>query len=430
MAISRPFLLALLGVALLGATVFAVTNARNNAGDKASSSATQQPADQAAPAPSATPAQAAGPEQLLQSGFATDVNSAAFRAKLTFASRGERNVIAASGAAEDHGANAMPEADVRIRAIVPSIHLNERAGFVTTGDHAWFTRGAKAYAVPQGIWGKVVKARESGKAAASSDSSSSNFDAMSLLGDVKQVGTDRMDGVKATHLRADFNSAKAVTALAKAAGGQVPLPNAEQRLRQSGLKNGRLDAWVGDDKILRRMTLSLSGKGTGGRPVKASFVLALSDVNKPQDVAKPAHVRSGMPGGLYGQVANGVLASVVKDAGLNPDELHVGVPFTNAHVKAEHAVAHHKKVVIFFENPRALDDQAVADSVRSLEHRTKRVVVLTDDVRNADRYGSLLEDLQVNQAPAIVIIGRSGKASLIEGYVDAESLVQVVADAR
>ena len=33
MAISRPFLLALLGVALLGATIFAVSNARNNAGD-------------------------------------------------------------------------------------------------------------------------------------------------------------------------------------------------------------------------------------------------------------------------------------------------------------------------------------------------------------------------------------------------------------
>src|SRR3954465_1666639 len=33
MAISRPFLLALLGVALLGATVFAVQNARNQAND-------------------------------------------------------------------------------------------------------------------------------------------------------------------------------------------------------------------------------------------------------------------------------------------------------------------------------------------------------------------------------------------------------------
>jgi hypothetical protein len=47
-----------------------------------------------------------------------------------------------------------------------------------------------------------------------------------------------------------------------------------------------------------------------------------------------------------------------------------------------------------------------------------------------DRYGRLLENLGVTQAPAIVIIGRSGKATLYEGYVDADSLVQVVADAR
>jgi hypothetical protein len=112
------------------------------------------------------------------------------------------------------------------------------------------------------------------------------------------------------------------------------------------------------------------------------------------------------------------------------DDLRLGVPVTNSHVKAERAVADNKKVVIFFQNPRALDDQAVADSVRSLDRRTKKVVVLTDDVRNADRYGTLLEDLQVSQAPAIVVIGRSGKAELVEGYVDADSLVQVVADAR
>jgi hypothetical protein len=72
----------------------------------------------------------------------------------------------------------------------------------------------------------------------------------------------------------------------------------------------------------------------------------------------------------------------------------------------------------------------VAESVRSLDRRTKNVVFLTDDVRNSDRYGSLLEDLEVSQAPAIVIIGRSGQAELLEGYVDADTLVQVVADAR
>ena len=99
-------------------------------------------------------------------------------------------------------------------------------------------------------------------------------------------------------------------------------------------------------------------------------------------------------------------------------------------MKAERAVADHKKVVILFENPRALDDKAVADSVRSLDRKTKNVVVLTDDVRNVDNYGKLLENLGVTQAPAIVVIGRSGKAQLVEGYVDGTSLVQVVADAR
>ena len=99
-------------------------------------------------------------------------------------------------------------------------------------------------------------------------------------------------------------------------------------------------------------------------------------------------------------------------------------------MKAERAVADNRKVVIFFENHKGLDDRAVEQSVRSLDRRTKSVVVLTDDVRNVDRYGSMVEDLGVNQAPAIVVIGRSGKASLIEGFIDADSLVQVVADAR
>src|SRR5215208_1802309 len=58
MAISRPFLLALLGVALLGATGFAVQNARNSTDE--SGTVAKQPADQATPAPAPEPAQASG----------------------------------------------------------------------------------------------------------------------------------------------------------------------------------------------------------------------------------------------------------------------------------------------------------------------------------------------------------------------------------
>ena len=239
-----------------------------------------------------------------------------------------------------------------------------------------------------------------------------------------------MDGVDVTHVSAEVNSAKAITEVVTAMDrtGQVPA-GAEAQLA-GVVKSGHLDAWVGDDKIMRRVSLDLSGKGTGGRSVAVNLDFELSGVNKPQNIVPPAKVKNALPSGAYGQLATGFVSGLGSSVGVKADDLQLDVPRTNSHLKAERAVADNRKVVIFFQNPKGIDDRAVAKSVRVLDRRTKKVVVLTDDVRNADRYGSMVEDLGVNQAPAIVVIGRSGKASLIEGYIDAESLVQVVADAR
>jgi hypothetical protein len=430
MAISRPFLLALLGAALLAATVFAVQNARNTGGDAAP--AAQAPAEQATPAaPASTPA---GPEQLLESAFRTDFESAAFDARLSFSFEGQTNLIRVSGAVEDHGEKQMPEVDLDLHVRVASMNLNERGGFTTTGPRAWFTRGNVAYAVPQSAWGKIVQARRSG-AEPIENSTDLDLDPGKWLNNIKDEGKEQVGGVQATHISAELDSAEAVTdiveALSENGSSPVPLPNAEQRLRQGGLTEGKLDVWVGEDKVLRRLTLSLSGPGSNNRRVDANFSLALSGVNEPQQVVAPANVRTGeLPGGMYGQVANGVLTSAAKSAGVEPSELRLGVPVTNSHVKAERAVADKRKVVILFQNPRALDDKAVAAAVREVDRRMPKVVVLSDDVQNVDRYGSLLEDLGVNQAPAIVVIGRNGEARLIEGYTDAQSLAQVVAEAR
>jgi hypothetical protein len=250
------------------------------------------------------------------------------------------------------------------------------------------------------------------------------------VSNVKSEGTERMDGVEVTHVSAEVDSAKAILQIAKSMGDQSPLPNAEQRLRKSGLTNAQVNVWVGDDKIMRRMTITMSGKGDGGRRVDGALNFELSQVNKPQSITRPANVKNALPSGTFGQFATGLVAGLGKQTGVAPRDLQLDVPTTNSHLKAERAIADNRKVVIFFKNPKGIDDKAVARSVKSLDKRTKRVVVLTDDVRNADRYGSMVEDLGVNQAPAIVVIGRSGKASLIEGYIDAESLVQVVADAR
>jgi hypothetical protein len=67
--------------------------------------------------------------------------------------------------------------------------------------------------------------------------------------------------------------------------------------------------------------------------------------------------------------------------------------------------------------------------MRDVDRRTK-ALVLTDHVDAVERYGKLVEDIGVSQTPSIVIIDRSGKARLIEGYVDADTLTQAVADAR
>jgi hypothetical protein len=431
MALSRPLLLALLGVALLGATVFAVQNARNNAGDD-SAPVAQKAADPASTPASASAEQSAptGPQELLRAGLTPDaLESAAFEGALSFSSRGERNMIKTSGAFELGGAKEMPKVDVQLSVRAKSLKVNESGGFVTTGDRAWFTRGGTGYAVPREAWTKIVKARESG-AAPAADTSGVNVDPSDWLRNVKSEGTEQMDGVQVTHVSGDVNSAKAITDLAKAMSKSTPLPNAERRLRQGGITDGHLDAWVGDDKIVRRVSLDMSGKGDGGRRVTVAFDFQFSGVNKPQDIARPAKVKNALPSGTFGQFATGFVAGVGNQVGVTADDLRLGVPDTNAHVKAERAVADNRKVVIFFENPKGFDDRAVARSVRTLDRRTKSVVVLTDDVRNADHYESLLEDLGVNQAPAIVVIGHSGKASLIEGYIDADSLVQVVADAR
>jgi hypothetical protein len=428
MALSRPFLLALLGVALLGATFFAVTNSRNNAADDAAPVA-QSTADPAGTPAQATPEPAApAPQELLAAGLTPDaLESASFDGSLSFSSEGEKNTVKTSGAFELGGAKEMPQVDVQLSVDVPG--FDGRGGFVSTGERAWFTRGDTGYAVPQDAWKQIVTARESG-AAPAADTPKVDVDPSSWLRNVKSEGTEKMDGVDVTHVSADVNSAKAITDVVKAMDrtGQVPA-GAESRIA-SVVKDGHLDAWVGDDKIMRRVSLELSGKGDGGRAVSMDLDFRLSGVNKPQDIARPAKVKNTLPGGVYGQVANGFVTGLGSSVGVNADDLQLDVPTTNSHLKAERAVADNRKVVIFFQNPKGIDDRAVARSVRSLDRRTKSVVVLTDDVRNSDRYGSMVEDLGVNQAPAIVVIGRSGKASLIEGYIDAESLVQVVADAR
>jgi hypothetical protein len=424
MSVSRPFLLALIGVVLLGATAFAIQNSRN-----AASSDSAQPASQPSEAaPQLTP------KQQLEAAFTNDdLKSARFDGELSFSSLGQQNVLETSGVFEDRGAREMPVVDIEVNVDAESADLDLEGGFGTTGDKAWFTRGDSAYAVPQDAWDKIVEARESG-AGATQDSPQLNLEPSGWLRKVSSEGGGEVDGVETTHLSAEVDAAAAIAQIAQAmsdAGqlGASPLPDAAQRLGGM-LSDAELEVWVGKDEIIRRLTFELAGKGDANRPVDMDLRFELSGVNEPQVVSAPAKLENSLPGGQYGEFAQGIVAGVGSSFGVDASSLGLGAPNSNAHLKAERAVADHRKVVIFFGNPAGADDRAVSSAVRALDRETRDVVVLTDHVGNVDKYGSMVEDLGVSQTPAVVVIDRQGSARLLEGYIDAASLVQVVADAR
>ena len=155
----------------------------------------------------------------------------------------------------------------------------------------------------------------------------------------------------------------------------------------------------------------------------------LSDVGRKQQIDPPARVSEKLPGGELGTFMRTVLEGSSLATGADPSLVRAGLQATDNPKKLQRALREQRKVVLFFANSRGLDDKLVESSVRVVRDDTK-AVVLTDVVANVDRYGSLVESLGVSQTPAIVVIDRAGKARLIEGYVDAASLVQVVTDAR
>jgi hypothetical protein len=432
MAISRPFLLALLGALLLGATFFAVQSARDSAGDDAAPAAQQtQPAEQAAaPAEPATPA--VSPEELLESAFkGSDIESTAFDAKVSASGDDTRGSLELSGAFERGAANDVPEAEINFELVADG----ERAqgGFVSLGDEAFFTRGDTGWRVPEEAWTPLVEAVASG-AGAQPQNIALPFDPQTWIRAVESEGTETLDGVETTHISASVDVRRVFEDVAgPARRNGAPLPSARDAART--VERAEFDVWVGnEDRVLRRLSAELAfapppelrGPNDSARS-RISFDLNLTGVNQPQDIEAPANVRQGMPGGQLGQLAQGIVTGLSGFGGGEPVSL-AALTSRNPQ-RAARAVADGKKVVILFQNPDGLDDRAMRSVMRRLDART-RAVVLTDDVDAVDLYGSMVEDLRVSQTPAVVLIDRQGGARLIEGYVDTDTLAQAVADAR
>jgi hypothetical protein len=416
MSISRLVLLALLGAVLVGATFFAFQNARDTSGDAAPAAQQPEPGQ-----PAAEPVPAASPEELLRSAFkGGDIDSAAFSAELSVNAQGQRGSVDISGAFERGAAHDLPEFEVSAEVNVPGQQID--GGFVSLGDKAYFTQGNAGWRVPEEVWGPVVEAAAKG-ARSQPQSLPLPVDPQSWVRSVDSDGTETLDGVETTHVTATIDPERVVQDILdamRATGRPVP----EAAGVTDAVESAEFAAWIGtSDRVVRRLQADVVFAGAG----ELSLDVELSGVNEPQEIQAPADVLRGMPGGLYGQFAHGLITGL---SGMGSGQPLSAAALTSPNPgRAARAVAAGKKVVILFQNPDGLDDREMRSVVRQLDART-RAVVLVDHVDAVDRYGSMVEDLGISQTPAVVLIDRTGQARLIEGYVDTDTLAQAVADAR
>ena len=88
-----------------------------------------------------------------------------------------------------------------------------------------------------------------------------------------------------------------------------------------------------------------------------------------------------------------------------------------------------KTVVILFWNKGGVDDRSVKNSVDQLPRRGGRTAVFTDKVANLSSYTRITAAASVTQTPALVVVNPEGKAEVLNGYYDLQTLRQYVQNA-
>lgn len=106
------------------------------------------------------------------------------------------------------------------------------------------------------------------------------LDSLKQVGDSTKVGKEKLDGVETTHYRVEVDPKKLIEKQPEA-----QRQAAEKALEQSGIDRVPVDVWVGDDDLLRRISLHLDG--SAGMPFALEARLDLSDYGSDVHVALP-----------------------------------------------------------------------------------------------------------------------------------------------
>jgi hypothetical protein len=221
--------------------------------------------------------------------------------------------------------------DVSLRGESGSTTFTRSGGLSSTGDRAFLGYQGVEYAIPQQLYDEFVttytqlQGQRSGKGTGLLGRLGIHL--TDWLTDLKNEGTDDVEGTQAIHISGQANVPKIVQDLKKiarsagAAVGNVDIARLDQL--PNVIQSGDVDVYSGEtDKLLRRLQLHLDLKpppGTPGAPDSATFdfQLNLADVNKPQTITAPANAeplqnliqRTGLNLGNLGKSLRGGLGT-------------------------------------------------------------------------------------------------------------------------
>jgi hypothetical protein len=219
--------------------------------------------------------------------------------------------LSLSGPFQSRGSGKLPQSDFTIS--ISALGRHGSLGVISTGTAGYVNLQGTNYQLPQADFQKLEQSFTSAQSSGGSQSpglAQLGIDPQHWLTHPSAVGTDTVNGVSTTHIRAgvdvnaliaDLNTFLAKTAKNTAATSSLPskIPQATQQKIAAAVKNATVDVWTGkSDRTLRKLALDLSMPVTGkvstalGGMTSAGIGLTVqyARLNQPQTIATPTGV--------------------------------------------------------------------------------------------------------------------------------------------
>jgi len=207
---------------------------------------------------------------------------------------------------------------------------------------------------------------------------------------------------------------------AASAPGTTGLSNAVDKAKAasktSDAANAKVQAATGGN--------ATAAKSTAAKP-KATATKAKATATKPAaatkakaTATKPAAVTSAPAAKAKAKTTTSAAGTKAKAVAVDPSTRLLAY------------LAKGKTLVVLFEG-KGVDDKAARKAVHNTAKADpKHVVSAYIPISKVGDYDALTSDIQIFQAPSILVIGKDRKASLLTGYVDTRAVQQAVGDAR